>query len=131
MFKKISASFVLLSFLAIAVFSFAGMAYGADGSMQSNCPFSAVGTSLCPQNSLPGAVNHISAHQSFINAPINPGITTLIISLLIFAYAALALSFIPLLYKPPALATYNRAPFTSHDRKMRHWLSLFEHSPSH
>ncbi len=130
LFKKITAPLVLLSFLTMAFFSFAVMTYGSDGSMQGDCPFSAMGASLCPPSALPGAVHYISAYQSFLNVPVNTGIMALVIALLTIVYVALAFSFHPLLYRPLAPLLYNSPPFTSQDRKIKRWLSLFENSPS-
>ncbi|MEK7553786.1 MAG: hypothetical protein AAB517_00295 [Patescibacteria group bacterium] len=128
--KKTITPLVLLSFLVMALFSFSGMSYGPDGSMRGDCPFSSLGTSLCPPSALPGAVHHISAYQSFINVPINSGITTLIISLLITVSVAITFSFHQLLRRDPVRVPYHSPPFTSQDRKIKRWLSLFENSPS-
>ncbi|MEK7515769.1 MAG: hypothetical protein AAB555_02465 [Patescibacteria group bacterium] len=128
--KKIITPLVLLSFLVMALFSFSGMSYGPDGSMQGDCPFSSLGTSLCPPGALPGAVHHLSAYQSFINVPINSGITALIISLLITVFVALIFSFHQLPRIAPVRVPYHSPPFTSQDRKIKRWLSLFENSPS-
>lgn len=130
LFKKITTALALLSFVAMVFFSFASMSYGADGRMQGDCPFSNMGTSLCPQNALPGAVHHLSAYQSFLNAPVHFNITVLLIALLAMVATALVFLFHPLLYRPLAPILYSSPPFTSHDRKIKRWLSLFEHSPS-
>ena len=131
MFKKIATPLVLLSFLTIAFFSFASMTYSSDGGMRSSCLFSAMGTSLCPQSALPGAIHHISAYQSFLNVPVNSGMTARTIILLIIVSVALAFSFHTLLFRPLAPISYNSPPFTSHNRKIKRWLSLFENSPPH
>lgn len=123
--KKIITPLVLLSFLVMALFSFSGMAYGPDGSMQGDCPFSNLGTSLCPPGALPGAVHHINAYQSFINVPVNP-----IAVFLILVSASIVFLFLLQLYKPLAPLLYRSTPFTSQDRKIHRWLSLFENSPS-
>ncbi|MEK7114436.1 MAG: hypothetical protein AAB850_02705 [Patescibacteria group bacterium] len=114
-FKKIATPLVLASFLIIAFFGFASMSYGPDGSMQGDCPFSSMGTSLCP----------INVYQSFISVPLN-----LIPVLLILASAVFVFLFHAFLYRPLAPLSYSSPPFTSHNRKMKRWLSLFEHSPS-
>ncbi|MDP2655330.1 MAG: hypothetical protein Q8P17_02085 [bacterium] len=124
-FKKITTPLVLLSFLATAFFSFASMTYGSDGNMLGGCPFSTMGASLCPPNALPGVVHHLSAYQSFMSAPLN-----LIPVLLILVSVVFIFLFQSLLYRPFVPISYSSPPFTSHNRKMQHWLSLFEHSPS-
>ncbi|KKW40335.1 MAG: hypothetical protein UY89_C0002G0010 [Parcubacteria group bacterium GW2011_GWA1_54_9] len=133
MLKKISVFAILASFLAIAFFSFTSMTYGPDGSMRGDCPFSAMGASLCPPSALPGAIHHLFAYQSFISAPVNFAIETLIIILLLAVSIAIFPSFLfhPPAYDIPPFVPRSPTPFTSYDRKVRRWLSLFEHSPSY
>jgi hypothetical protein len=128
-FKKAAAPLMLASFLSVSFFSFAAMAYGPDGRMQGDCPFSAIGASLCPQSALPGAIHYISAYSSFLNVPVNSGILVLIIAMLI-AIIVLALPIRPLLFSPLAFVSHHPPLVTSHDRKIKRWLSLFENSPS-
>lgn len=123
--QKIITQLVLISFLVMALFSFSGMTYGTDGSMQGDCPFSVAGASLCPPSALLGAIHHLSAYQSFINVPVNP-----IAVFLILVSASLVFLFLLQLYKPPAPLLYRSPPLTSHSRKIHRWLSLFENSPS-
>ena len=120
--KKIITMFALLSFVVVAFFSFAGMTYGADGSMQSDCPFS-MGTSLCPPSALPGVIHHLSAYQSFMSAPLNLITVFLVLVSVVFIFL-----FNSFLYRPLVPISYSSPPLTSHNRKMRHWLSLFEYS---
>lgn len=125
MFKKITTTSLVLSFLLVAFFGSVAMSYGADGRMQGDCPFS-FGVSLCPQNVLPGVIHHISAYQSFINVPLSLFVS----SLLFVSVIILIFSFHLLLYKQFVPISYNSPPFTSQDRKIKRWLSLFENSPS-
>jgi len=127
--KTTFATVILVSLLSV-FFSFAGMAYGSDGRMQGDCPFSNMGASLCPQSVLPGAIHHISAYQSFFNVPVNPGISALIIALLLAVSVAIVFPFRLTLYTIPIFVPYNPTPSTSHNRKIKRWLSLFENSPS-
>ena len=124
-FKKVTTPLVLMSFLVMALFGFTGMTYGPDGSMQGDCPFSSLGTSLCPPSALPGAVHHLSSYQSFISVTLN-----FITVLLILVSAIFVFLFHLLLYKPLVPVSYSSPPFTSQDRKIKRWLSLFENSPS-
>lgn len=130
MLKKIAAPLLLASFLAVTLLSFASMTYGPDGGMQGDCPFSVMGASLCPSSALPSAIHHLSAYQSFISVPVSADITTLIISLLLIVSIALAILFHPPAYKTSIFVPYRPVPFTSYNRKIRRWLSLFENSPS-
>lgn len=132
MFKKIITPLVLASFLTVAFFGFVAMSYGPDGRMQGDCPFSATGASLCPQNAPSGAIHHLSAYQSFISVPMNSGITALIIALLIVVCVALVFSFHPFLYKSLIRVGYfyDSPPISSRIRKIMRWLSLLENSPS-
>lgn len=131
-FKKIINILVLASFIAIVLFSFAFMMQGPDGSMTGDCPFSAMGQSLCPQDTVAIAIHHISSYHAFINVPVGTGMMTIILSL-IFAICSVFIIFIrsPLL-GPPAFAriSYDSPSANLHTRKITRWLSLFENSPS-
>jgi hypothetical protein len=128
-FGKISALFVLLSFLTLVFFSFASMTYGSDGQMKGDCPLSTMNASICPPGALPGAIHHISAYQSFINVPVNSDLATFVVALLVIVSIALLFSFHPILYRKFAFVYCSPTPFTSEDRKIKRRLSLFENSP--
>jgi len=106
--------------------------HGPDGRMQSDCPFSAMGVSLCPQDTVAMAFHHISAYNSFLNVPVNLGITTFIISLLLVAGAMLAVSLNITLFELPVLVGifYHFPLDVSYKRKITRWLSLHENSPA-
>src|SRR3989344_3211333 len=91
-FKKISAVLILISFLTIVLFSFSVMIQGEDGSMKDDCPFSAMGQSICPQDALTAVTHHISSYQSFLNVHVGSGFTALLISLLLLLYATFYIS---------------------------------------
>jgi hypothetical protein len=129
--KKIAVSLILLSFVAIALFGFAAMTKEPDGKMFGNCPFSAMGVSLCPQDVAAMIFHHASAYQSFINIPINSGATAFV-SLLLAAFVILlaSLNSSPLgLLFPPGIP-YDSPPTASYKRKATHWLALHENSPA-
>jgi len=128
-FKKIITPFILASFLLVVFFGFIAMSSGPDGRMQGGCPFSATGVSLCPQDALAVALHHLSSYQSFISVPLHSALLALISALFLVIYVVLLFSFHPFLYRPPAFISYSAPPFTSQDRKIKRWLSLFEHSP--
>lgn len=132
LFKKSITALVLISFLTITLFSFAVMMHGPDGRMDGDCPFSAMGQSICPQDTIAVAIHHISAYQAFLNVPVSSGLTALIISLLFVAYASLLIfTRLPLLGPPTfARVPYDSLSTDSHSRKITRWLSLFENSPS-
>ena len=129
-FKQFVAVLILASFLALALFSFATISHGGD--MQGNCPFSAPGGLICPQNMLATAIHHILAFHTFLNVPVSISTAVLIIFLLLTSYVLGVLSTSPPI---PIFLTlvenfYDSPPVTSHDRKIKRWLSLFENSPS-
>ncbi|MEK7144926.1 MAG: hypothetical protein AAB794_03690 [Patescibacteria group bacterium] len=128
--RKIIAPLTLVSFFMVAFFGFAAMTTGQDGRMQGDCPFSAAGAASCPQDALGAALHHLSSYQSFLSVPMNPSTTAFIIALLTIVSIALVFSFHPLLYGPHVLISYIAPTSTSHDRKIKRWLSLLEHSPS-
>ncbi len=129
---KIAAPFVLLAFLTLALFSFASMSYGSDGRMQGDCPFSAMGTSLCPPSTLPGALHHLSAYQSFLNVPVDSALTALIIALLLITFGIFAYRIQPRIPDPPVHGAYRNhdPPVSVHTWKLVRWLSLLENSPA-
>jgi len=122
---------MLVSLLAVVFFSFAAVTHGSESGMQNDCPFSAMGAPLCPQDLVAAAVHHISAYQSLLNAPVGSGIMAIIIALLMLAYG-IFIFFARPPASPPKLIGYfrNSLPDSSRDRETTHWLSLFEHSPS-
>jgi hypothetical protein len=131
-YKQIIAILVLTSFLSVAFFSFDMMMQGPDGRMVGDCPFSAMGASLCPQDTVAVAVHHISAYYAFLNVPIGSGAASLIILLLATASIMLMIFREWMLPGPPQFlySFYNSPPLDSNRRKITHWLSLFENSPS-
>lgn len=118
--------------MAIVLFSFATMMHGPDGRVSGDCPFSAMGVLLCPQDIVAIVFHHISAYQSFINVPINLGVTALIISLLLITYAISVVFISPSLLRPLTLVgtLYNSPPDTSYKRETTRWLALHENSPA-
>lgn len=122
---------ILTSFIASAFFGFALMTSGTDGRMRGDCPFSATGVASCPQDALEAALHHLSSYQSFLSVPMNPGTTAFIIALLAVVFIAFVFLFHPLLYGPPILTLYASPTSTSHDTKIKRWLSLLENSPSY
>lgn len=131
LFKKIITSFILLSFIMIVLFSFAVMMHGPGERMSGNCPFSAMGVSLCPQNIVAMIFYHISAYQSFINVSVNFGVAALA-SFLLAAGAVLAASISPSLFRllAPLGILYDSPPDASRERKKTRWLALHENSPA-
>lgn len=129
--KKIAAPFILAAFLAVAFFGFVAMSYGTDGRMQGDCPFSATGIVLCPQDTLIVAIHHISAYQSFLNVPVDSTVLVLL-SLMMLSLYLLILFTQPV----PRILTAHTAhfshgpPVSARTRKITRWLSLLEHSPS-
>ncbi len=116
----------------IVLFSFATMMHGSDGRISGDCPYSAMGASLCPQNTVAIVLHHISSYKSFINVPVNFGITSLIFYLLLIAYAMFVVPINrPLLELPVFVGIpYNSPPSTLNKRKIIRWLALHENSPT-
>ena len=130
-YKRVIILFILISFLTVMFLGSMAMMRGPDGDMQGECPFSVLGGSLCVvRDTLPAIFHHIAAYQSFFNVSINFGI----IFFIIFLSFVFNLYFINLfLHKPPLVFSgifYNFSADTSYKRKIMHWLSLLENSPS-
>ena len=129
MLKKIATPLILASFLMMAFFGFVTMSQGSDGRMENNCPFSATGATLCPQNAVAVVLHHISAYQSFLATPVGPNPAVLLVVFfvlsvtpILFRNFFIPIAFAGLLYKSPPAVSYNR--------KLMHWFSLFELSPA-
>ena len=130
--RKIVAPLVLVSFLIVAFLGFSSMSYESGWRMAGGCPFSAIGTSLCPQDTVAVAMHHISAYESFLSAPVGPGITALISALLLVSLLILKPSIRWLSLEPPIRSKYtqNAPPISARLIKITRWLSLLENSPS-
>ncbi len=132
LFKKIITSLILLSFIMIVLFSFASMMHGPDERISGDCPFSAMGVSLCPQNTIAIILHHISSYQSFVNVPVNFGTATFILYSLLIAYIIFVA---PINRFLPGLSNFvsihhDSPPDTSNKRKVIRWLALHENSPA-
>lgn len=130
--KKITL-LVLASFLALVFFGFTvAMNKELNGHMENNCPLSAFGALICPQDAFAAVFHHISGYQSFFGAPAYLKTVSFVVSLFFAASAIAILLTGPPLLKHRAFIGYagNFSPFTSHSGKMMRRLSLFENSPS-
>ncbi|MEK7579202.1 MAG: hypothetical protein AAB460_01570 [Patescibacteria group bacterium] len=117
--------------MALALLSLTAMLHESDGGMSGDCPFSPMGATLCPQDSLAELAHHISAYRMFFNVPVGIGFT---IIALLFALTVLLLVFIasPPLQQPVFVRSDHGAPpLDSYQRRIIDWLALFENSPSH
>lgn len=131
-FKKIVAPFVLASFLMVVFFGFAAMSSGPDGRMQGDCPFSATGVSLCPQNTLAVALHHLSSYHSFISVPLYSTLLTLVSALLLITLFILIPPVRLLSLQPLIHSKYSNhsPPISARTWNITRWLSLLENSPS-
>lgn len=130
-FKNILAPFMIASFLMVAFFGFSIMVHGSDGRMQTDCPFTQTGASLCPQDALDMVVHHISAYQSLLSVAIDSGITVLMLAVSSIGIAlTLFARLLPGSLPVSRGALYESPPLVSYRRKLTHWLSILENSPS-
>lgn len=128
--SKILTAFLLLSFLTMTFFGFMAM---SEGKMESGCPFSVTGTSLCQQDPLSMAIHHISAYGSFISVQVTSGTSALLAILLLIASSLLVpIMLAAFVLKPPVRGrqTYRSPPPSARTGSILRWLSLFENSPS-
>lgn len=130
-FKKCITALVMVSLVAMALLSLTAMVHESNGGMSGDCLFSAMGATLCPQDTLAELAHHISAFHTFFNVPLNIGLSVITF---LFALAALLIVFIasPPRRQPVFIRIDHGAPPPdSYQRRMMYWLSLFENSPSH
>ncbi|PIP58210.1 MAG: hypothetical protein COX02_01420 [Candidatus Vogelbacteria bacterium CG22_combo_CG10-13_8_21_14_all_37_9] len=132
--KKIIASLVLSSFLAIVFFSFTVMWHQPDQAMVNNCPFSSLNQSLCPLNSMAVVIHHLLAYHSFLNIPLNLSLSLLLINLLFFLIGFRLIFFqskLPLPALPILNQILNVFLFKLIGRReIIRWLALLENSPA-
>ena len=132
--KQIITILVLASFLALAIFSFSAISHGSNDSMPGGCPFSVQGGPICPQNIFATAIHHISILYSFFNVPVSINMTSIIGLLILVAYAlvvfTITVSHTLFTLSPFVGNIYNFPTFGQANRKIQHWLALFENSPS-
>jgi len=126
--KQFIVALVTLPFLTVALFGFATMTVGPDA-MPGDCPFSALGAPLCPDNAVVMALHHVAAYHSFLNVPIALGLLGLLLAMLSLAILLILLRAPPLpRYRPPPYF-YDSPPSVVRIRLLR-WLARFELSPS-
>lgn len=129
--KKIITGFVLTTFLFVVFFSLSlVMVHSSNSTMEENCPFSIMDTSICPQNNFATVIHHLSSYESFLSAPIN--MVGLVISFLLLTSVAMAFYISPPLPHIPVFINvfHNISPDLSCKLKIARWLSLLENSPS-
>jgi hypothetical protein len=116
----------------IVFFGLSTMTHKPGELMVDNCPLSVAGESLCPQNSVADAIHHISSYESFFAVTVNSNQTILLTTILFVMLAFVLVSIYPYLLNFSSVVNYlyDSPPVFLATRKIRHWLSLFENSPS-
>ncbi len=131
-FKKNVAVIVLVAFSVLVLSGFGAAVHESGKQMMGDCPFSTAGVAICPQDVLSVALHHISAYNSFFNVPTSFGLMILVLSVLLMVAALFVVFLWPPLLKQQFPVRILRDPpsVNSYDKKIIHWLSLFENSPS-
>lgn len=129
--QKIISTLILVSFLMVAFLGLFVIVHGPDGQMVGDCPFSLTNTTFCPQDLIASVSHHLNAYHSFLNVTINDIVAILILSLALAVGAWIFFQQPLLLFDPHQLKiSFYNSPPTSERRKIIHWLSLLENSPS-
>ena len=125
--KSAFTSFLIISFIGVAVFGFISMIYGADHGV--GCVASRVnGTGVCPQNGIMDFVFHLDAFKFFSKAVFGV--------LLIIFLSGVIFSILP---KPlngdeedDYIIAFNKIsrPRAKFKTQLSHWLSLHINSPA-
>ena len=129
---KLSNKISLVLIVAVLVASIFGFASMTHTNMKNCDPASS--TSDCPPSQIGMALHHIAAYGGFMQAFVSPVATT-IISLILLAMAAIYIFTRRLLLDQDLSFVRIRSridseSFLSQLRKISHWLSMFENSPS-
>lgn len=128
-YGKMISLIVFVSFVATVSFGFALMMH-EQGEMVGACPFSPAGAVSCSESMMTSVIHHISAYYSFLNVPAGMTVFFALFLIGIFLIFVLSINYRPL---RPIVSLVTRADFSpiiSSKKKIIHWLSLFEHSPS-
>ena len=131
--QKLVATIILSSFLAISFGSFVVMIHEPRQVMTSNCPFSALDQTLCPQNTLAVVIHHLLAYHSFLNVPLVKNLSLFLLSTFLSLIGAwwLIIRIRPLLVSPVLNRLLNDSPPKQSGRpKISRWLALLENSPA-
>src|SRR3989344_6177675 len=125
--KSAFTSFLIISFIGVAVFGFISMVYGADHGV--GCVASRInGTGFCPQNGIMDFVFHLDAFKFFSKAVFGV--------LLIIFLSGVIFSILP---KPlngdeedDYIISFNKIsrPRAKFKTQLSHWLSLHINSPA-
>ena len=125
------ALLVLVGFIAVGVFGFAGMSH--DMSHGSGCIATALNNStVCPQDALSSALYHIAAYQDFSQATITPlSLSALVLLILLAALLTIRKRLPPISSASLHVLSKRRddALLPQREKFLRR-LSLFENSPS-
>ncbi|HCM43509.1 TPA: hypothetical protein DIS55_00980 [Candidatus Kaiserbacteria bacterium] len=125
------ALLMLVGFVAVGVFGFAGMSH--DMSHGSGCIASTLNNSVvCPQDALSSALYHIAAYQSFSQATIiSLSFSALALLILLAALFAVRKKILLIPSAPLCILSKRRddIPLPRREKFLRR-LSLFENSPS-
>lgn len=132
--KKIFAALILISFVAVTLSSFIVMTHDSDTRVIGDCPFVAMGASICPQDALAASIHQILSYRSFLSISPNVGTDVTLLTILLATYLILTLLATRFFWNNQHLVTVhttNGPPrYNSYTQKIVGWLSLFENSPS-
>ena len=130
---KFLTAIILIGFIGITLLGFTGMSNPNMGDhMNRSCLASFLDSDFCLPSAFSVAIHHISALQSFSNVPISSLYFSLIfLVLLAFATTVLFKS----IFEVNQIFSFEFANYPirlagSARRKIIHWLSLFENSPT-
>ena len=127
---RIITALIMVSLLAMALVGLTAMLHEPDGGMAGDCPFSAMGASLCPQDALAELAHHVSAYRAFFNVTVDIDFTVIVLLFVLVAFLFFELS--PPLRQPVFVRIDHGAPPPdSYQQMITRWLSRFENSPSH
>ena len=122
---KFITTILVLGLLTVSIFGFVVM-----DNAGMNCDPSAP-NSICPPSQIGMAFHHISSYGSFMMATISPTTKTTFSMVLLLIVAVISIQYILLNQILTSSRLYSRKKIeSSQSKKIIHWLSLFENSPS-
>lgn len=128
--KRFFALTILLGFMGGAILSFSAMGHSKEGTMEGDCPITALPISVCPEGALSAVTHYILMYQAFTNGLVSSTVTQVLAIVLLFVAVAYVLrgyltpiqhlfilsrDYVAKLYRP---------------RSFTRWLSLLVNSPS-
>lgn len=134
--KSLLTTTILLGFISVAVFGFAGVSHGALDAHDDGCIMATAKGVECPQatSAADYLTFHLNAFKSFSSATFGETLAASLLTLLLLALGLPAVALIrsraPMLSHAYVWHRWRESLDSPEERELLHWLALQEHSPT-